>query len=71
MAPPRWPSICAQAFEQMTERDPGVPVVTCSIGTAAARGQACAASDLMLRADERLYRAKRSRDRADERDPAL
>ena len=59
------------AFEHMTERDPGVPVVTCSIGTAAARGQACAASDLMLRADERLYRAKRSRDGAGERDRSL
>jgi len=60
-----------ESFQHMTERDPGVPVVTCSIGTAAAKGQACAASDLMLRADERLYRAKRSRAGADERDPAL
>lgn len=50
-----------QAFEHMTARDPAVPVVTCSIGAAAARGQACATSDLMLRADERLYRAKRTR----------
>ena len=55
------------SFEHVTEHDPGVPVVTCSIGAAAARGQACAASDLMLRADERLYHAKRKRQRAGER----
>jgi diguanylate cyclase (GGDEF)-like protein len=60
-----------QAFAHLTERDPAVPVVTCSVGTAAARGQTCSASDLMLRADERLYHAKRARDDADERERRL
>ncbi len=51
-----------ESFAHLTARDPAVPVVTCSIGAAAARGQTCDGSDLMLRADERLYRAKRQRD---------
>ena len=59
------------SFSHLTEHDPAVPVVSCSIGAAAARGQACSASDLMLRADERLYRAKRSREGAGERDRTL
>ncbi len=54
-------------FVRMTDHDPGIPVVTASFGAAAARGPACGASDLMLRADERLYRAKRTRQDQGER----
>ena len=60
-----------ESFQHVTGRDPAVPVVTCSIGVAVGHGEVCAASDLMLRADQSLYEAKRSSDGAARRDQTI
>lgn len=59
------------SFEHLTEHDPAIPMVTCCIGAAASHGQASAASDLMLRADQSLYAAKREHEGSGRRDRAL